>query len=327
MAREKPTLRRLVRRVGPAEAGRALLDVLAAWVPELADLAVSRARLRALIVAGEVYVDGLQRRSPGYVLRAGAKLDARLRRAALVSPLLQTDRPFALSAASILYRDEWLIAVDKPAGLPTHATADPSRPNLVAALQAHLAAGGRGSYVAVHQRLDRDTSGVVLFAIDPAANEGLAAGFVARDVEKTYLALVTPAGSGAVTGAAGAIFTIDAPLSVDASGRVRAGGPGAKPAATAVRVRERLGGLLLVEAHPATGRKHQVRVHLAHAGLPIAGDALYARGGPQAATLRPPRLMLHASRLVLPHPISGRRLVLESPLPADFERVLRAARR
>jgi RluA family pseudouridine synthase len=322
MAREQAATRRLVRRVGQAEAGRPLVDLLAAWVPGFTGLEVARARVRALIAAGAVHVDGVPRRSPSLGLRAGARVDVRLRLEALRSAPSRSDRPFTLGAAEVLYEDDWLTAIDKPPGLPTHATADPRRPSLVGALQEKLAAAGRGRYVAVHQRLDRDTSGVVLFATDPAANDGLARAFAGRQVEKTYVALALPAGAAAVP-AAGARLTVDVPLAVSEDGRVRAGGAGAKPASTEIIVREALPGLLLVEAHPVSGRKHQVRVHLAHAGLPVAGDPLYGVDSPGS---RAPRLMLHAAQLVLPHPISGRPLVIASPLPRDFALLLEQAR-
>jgi 23S rRNA pseudouridine1911/1915/1917 synthase len=323
MARERAATRRLVRRVGPAEAGRPLVDLLAAWVPEVTGLEVARARVRALIAAGAVQIDGVPRRSPSLGLRAGARVDALLHLEALRSSASRTDRPFTLGAADVLYEDDWLIAIDKPPGLPTHATADPHRPSLAGALQEKRAAAGHGRYVAIHQRLDRDTSGVVVFAIDPAANEGLARAFAGRQVEKTYVALARLPVGAAASVTKGSKLTIDVPLAVSQDGRVRAGGPGAKAATTEVTVRETLNGLLLVEARPASGRKHQVRVHLAHAGFPIAGDPLY---GVQAPGLPAPRLMLHAARLMLPHPISGRPLVLESPLPLDFVLLLEKAR-
>jgi len=329
MGRSGPTLR-VVRRVGASEGGRPLLDVLASWVADEFGDAVARARLRAQVVAGAVRVDGVAWRTPGRPLRAGAKLDALLLRAALRPPTERTDRRFTLSESSILYRDEWLIAVDKPTGLPTHVTADPRRPSLAGLLRerlsGRLSGSGHGAYLAVHQRLDRDTTGVVLFATDAAANAGLARAFALGEVRKTYLALV----ASAPAVAPGDHFTIAAPLGESsANGRVRVGGADAKPAVTEVWVRERLGRALLLELRPTTGRKHQIRAHLAHVGLPVLGDVVYGGSNPDArrrALPGVPRLMLHAARLELVHPVSGRRLVLESPLPADFADALRRER-
>jgi RluA family pseudouridine synthase len=173
---------------------------------------------------------------------------------------------------------------------------------------------------AVHQRLDRDTSGVVLFGVAPEANAELHRAFAERAVAKTYLALAA-----ARPGDAPRRFRVAAPLGPARGGRggVRVGGEGARPAETEVDVVEVIGRACLVEARPLTGRKHQVRAHLAHAGLPILGDPLY--GAPSRPAV--PRLMLHASRLALRHPTTGTPLVLEAPLPQDFQSVLRGLRR
>ena len=174
-----------------------------------------------------------------------------------------------------------------------------------------------GETVAVHQRLDRDTSGVVLFGLAAEANAGLARAFAGRDAEKTYLALtVRPSALPPRE------LALDAPLAAGGPARrpVRVGGDGALPAHTRVTVREVLGDALLVEARPRTGRKHQVRAHLAHAGLPVLGDAVYGAAGTA------PRLMLHASRLALAHPVTGRPLVIDCPLPSDFARFLEGLR-
>jgi len=226
-----------------------------------------------------------------------------------------SDRPFHLTSRAVLFRDGALLAVDKPPGLPTHATADPSRPSLVGHVERFLLEMGAGTYIAVHQRLDRDTSGVVLFAIDPRANEGLSRAFSGRGVEKTYVALTARP---AIVPRRG--LRVSVPLSAPGPGggrRVSVGGEGALPAETEIAVLEVLADALLVEARPRTGRKHQVRAHLAQAGMPILGDAVYGGAGGRA-----PRLMLHARRLALPHPLTGQPLMIESPLPADFEAVL-----
>ena len=303
----------LVRRVSPAEAGLRMADVLARWLPDVLGRPVAMARVRALVSAGAARVDGAVLKAAGRPLRAGQRVEALVRPELLRRRTERSDRPFRLEAGAILFRDEVLLAVDKPPGLPTHATADPSRPSLVAHVERHLRATGAGSYVAVHQRLDRDTSGVVLFATDRRANEGLAGAFAGRAVEKTYVAL-TARPPGPPPGR----LRVSVPLAAPGGGRrVTVGGAGAKAAETEVVVRETLASALVVEARPLTGRKHQLRAHLAHSGMPILGDPVYgdARG-------RAPRLMLHARRLALPHPLTGRPLVIESPLPADMQALL-----
>lgn len=313
---------RIVRKVAPGAAGRPLAAFLAdALAPALGGEA-PRSRVRALIAAGGVLVDGRPLRVPARPLRAGQRVEALVRLAEMRPPTAATDRPFELGPGAVLYRDRWLLAVAKPAGLPTHGTADPRRPSLVGHVERLLRGEGASPAVAVHQRLDRDTSGVVLLGLDAEANAGLARAFAGRAAEKTYLALTArpdrlPPRE---------VLRIDAPLATAGppSRPVRVGGAHARPAHTDVTIREVLGTALVVEARPRTGRKHQVRVHLAHAGLPILGDAVYGRAGDA------PRLMLHAARLAVAHPVSGRPLVIDCPLPGDFARVLerlRSARR
>ena len=308
---------RLVRRVAAAESGQALLDLLVAWLPSLTGSSPSRARVRAMVAAGAVRVEGVALRTPGRALRAGQRVEALVRTAALRGATAATDSPFTMSEAAVVFRDPWLLAVSKPPGLPTHPTADPRRPSLVSAVEGWLREQGMPARLGVHQRLDRDTSGLVLFTTDPAANPELARAFASGRVTKTYLALVVRP-----KGHLGDQLAIDAPLAISAKGTVQVarGGDAALPARTVVVVRERLGRLLLVEARPRSGRKHQVRVHLAHAGLPVLGDRVYGVGAPSVG-----RTMLHAWRLELPHPVNGRMLALESPLPPDFREALRSA--
>jgi 23S rRNA pseudouridine1911/1915/1917 synthase len=303
----------LIRRVSPSEAGRRVVDVLAGWLAERLGPPVPRSRVRALVASGGARIDGVVVRVGGRPLRAGQLVEAVVR-ADLLRPAAEaTDRPFALTEAAILFRDAALVAVDKPPGLPTHPTADPRRPSLVSHVLAWLGGEGAAPALAVHQRLDRDTSGVVLFGTDPRANAGLARAFAGREARKSYLALVVRP-----TGPLLRRLRIDAALGkADRQGRARVGGPGARDAATDVVVREVLPRALLVEARPATGRRHQVRAHLAHAGMAVLGDPLY--GGPADGVTR---TMLHAWRLELAHPLDGRPLAIESPPPADFRSAL-----
>lgn len=292
-----------MRRVASGESGLSLAAVWGEALREALGIEVPRSRARAMIAAGAVRLDGVPCRAAGRRLRKGQRVEAMARVGSLRPRTAATDRPFRLGPESILYRDAWLVAVAKPPGLPTHATADPRRPSLVGHLEKLLAAEGREPYVAVHQRLDRDTSGVVLFATAPAANAGLARAFGESSVEKVYWALTSrprhlPPRS----------FRVDLPLG--------------RPASTDVRIVEVLDTALLVEARPRTGRRHQVRLHLAHAGLPVLGDRAYGDPAGDVA----PRLMLHAARLSLTHPVSGARLVIECPLPKDLSAALARAR-
>ena len=232
----------------------------------------------------------------------------------------------------VLYEDEDLIAIRKPAGVPSQA-ANPERPDdVVMRLRAYLAErdGRADPYLGVHQRLDRDTSGVLLFTKRPEVNAALAKQFEGRTLKKHYLAVVTswPAHARELTlddqlrkADGGRMEVVAAPRGGRGQptprGRTlspspRGGGAGgAQRAVTHVRVKTRKDDRALLELRLETGRTHQARVQLAHAGAPIAGDPLY-RGAPA------PRLMLHAAGLELEHPRTGKRLVIRDEAPADM---------
>jgi 23S rRNA pseudouridine1911/1915/1917 synthase len=311
--------------VTQTEDGRRLDEIVSARVAEALRQPPSRAAVRRLIMAGGVKTGGRALRSPGRPQRAGVRLEVRLEPDRL-EPLRDAGSGWRLTPEAVLFADGVLLAVDKPPGLPTTPTADPARPSLVGAVRAYLASARPGSappYLGVHQRLDRDTSGLVLFATDPRANAGLARQFEDGEVEKTYVALTVrpkalPPPAWEVSG------QLDARDRGRAS-RVTSVRSGGQRAQTRFRRLEAHPYGLVVQARPLTGRKHQIRAHLAEAGLPLLGDAAY--GGPdRAGTLAVPRPMLHAARLRLRHPLSAEPLTIESALPADFERVLAALR-
>jgi len=292
--------------VPPEEEGRRLESIVGDGLAAHLGRPVPRSVVRRIVMAGAVRLQGRPLRRPGLPMQPGRRIEIALDPRRLDAR--ERDTPFTLTAREVLFRDACLLAVAKPPGLSSVPTADPSRPSLVRAVEEWLSTLGESTYLGVHQRLDRGTSGVVLFARDERANAGLAAAFQAHRVEKTYAAL-TSRPRRAVPDR----FEVDLPV-------------GGKPAQTRFSVVERLPGGLRVEACPRTGRKHQVRVHLAEAGIPILGDTRY--GGAAAA----PRPMLHAARLSLLHPVSGAPLGIECPLPADFRTALmtlgeRASRR
>jgi 23S rRNA pseudouridine1911/1915/1917 synthase len=275
------------------------------WLAELLGVEPTRAAVRRLVMAGALRMDGRPLRAPD-IIRAGAALVMTVR-----PDLVRREAPPALEAARILYEDDALIVVDKPPGLPTVATADPRRAHLVGLVEQFLAAREANTRPAgrlgVHQRLDRDTSGVVVLVKDPAANAALAEQFASRAVQKTYLAL-----TGRPARLPPERWRGEEPVDEPPAA--------ARPARTDFSIAEVCPRGLLVEARPRTGRKHQIRIHLARAGLAILGDATYGRAGGA------PRLMLHAARLELRHPLTGAALSVESPLPADFLACLEALR-
>ncbi|HEY6908209.1 MAG TPA: RluA family pseudouridine synthase [Myxococcales bacterium] len=225
----------------------------------------------------------------------------------------------------ILYRDEHVLVVDKPAGVLTV----PGRRDASVALSVAVREVAPEA-LPVH-RLDRDTSGVLVFGLGRAAHRALNAAFEDRRAEKSYLALVE--------GDLAEARKIDLPLSAGRRGGMRAGGD--LEAVTEVRPTERFGRYTWCTCLPRTGRTHQIRVHLAAIGHPLAVDPRYGSPGPlRARTLWAAapdpeavvldRTPLHAASLRLPHPSGKGWLLVESPLPADLARcldLLRAARR
>ena len=292
---------RTVRTRVPAEGAR-LAAFLEAWLPEALGRPFSRSMLRTLVMAGAVTVDGRPWRRPGAVLRRGAAVVARVDPGRLGPPAGERTVAEAFGADRFLYRDAMVLVVDKPAGLPMHATADPSRPNLYDLVGALLRAEGGAPYLGLHQRLDRETSGAVLFTLDRAANAAVARALATGDgIAKTYHALC-------------ARPRVRLPRTFRDEGPLEPGGPVAR---TAFEVLRPLGQALLVEARPETGRKHQIRIQLAARGAPILGDARYGGGGGAAR-----RVMLHAHRLAFRHPSTGATVTAESPYPPDFAALL-----
>jgi RluA family pseudouridine synthase len=226
----------------------------------------------------------------------------------------------------ILHRDAHVIAVDKPAGVLVVPGRGVSAPALSAEVREIVP-----DALPVH-RLDRDTSGVVLFAVTREAHRALNAAFEGRRAEKTYFALVR--------GDLAKAKRINLPLGEVRRGRVRSGGEGARPAETHVQPRERFGGYTFCTCLPKTGRTHQIRVHLAEIGHALAVDPRYGEdrplhvgdlwsGAPDPDSVVLARTPLHAAALRIPHPQRGW-LAVESPLPDDMARaldLLRAARR
>ena len=211
-----------------------------------------------------------------------------------------------MGESRVIYEDEVLLVWDKPAGVIVHADGSGAR-TLTDDVAAHLAAEGRvGVRPQAVQRLDRETTGLVLFSLDAATQPALDAQVAGHDMEKTYLAVV----SGRVSWAE---RVVRSPVGRDRhdARRMRACRPGqGKPAETRARRIAERGGRTLLLVTLVTGRRHQIRVHLASLGHPIVGDALY--GGARSAA----GLMLHAWREDVVHPVSGERLHLETVWPA-----------
>ncbi len=229
---------------------------------------------------------------------------------------------------AILYEDAAMLAVDKPAGvLAVRGREGAAEPSLLDEL-----ARERNEKLFIVHRLDRNTSGILLFARTAQAHRALNLAFEEGRVEKRYLALVKGVPEQSE-------LRVEVPLIAARRGKSRPAKAGelGKEALTIFKVLERFNGFALLEAVPKTGRTHQIRVHLRYAGFPLAVDSQYAnvdrllRGDLGLAPAEEPvleRTPLHAGELVVPHPETGRPLALHSPLPKDLEAalaVLRAA--
>jgi 23S rRNA pseudouridine1911/1915/1917 synthase len=296
--------------VDPTEAGRVDRIVLARFPGS------SRRRVAALFAEGGVRLDGALAKK-GDVAAAGAEItlahapitDAELRVVA------ETGAPVV-----ILYVDEDLVALAKPAGVPSHPLAAREVGTLANALVARFPEcaelGDDPREAGLAHRLDTGTSGVILAARTQAAWRALRDAFAAHRVDKRYLALVA-----AVVSAPGESARSLARSGDGRRARIAAVEEGGLPARTVWTVARRLGGYTLLSCESKTGRMHQIRVHLADRGWPIVGDELY--GGPA-----PPAPLaghfLHAAGLALAHPRTGARLVLEAPLPLERQALVDA---
>lgn len=311
----------------PARLDDFLLAALPAALERIPDApAMSKSKLRRLVVAGAVSVGGKQTRNMTQNLTAGTKVAVRFDTDKFAFEKQNDDIAFELTPERILFEDELVIAVDKPAGFPTEATMVASRDHLHAAVTRYLASrdGAESPYVGLHHRLDRETSGVILFTKDRAANAAVHKMFLEHLAQKTYQALAVRPAKMPKTA-----FTVENELgrisAKSAAGKWGAVTKGGDHAVTVFRILETGKRALLVEARPLTGRTHQIRVHLALEGLPILGDVLY--GGPSlSGGISFPRVMLHARTLAFPHPADGRTVTVSAPLPADFLAGLTALR-
>ena len=337
----------LTAELGPEQAGQRLDKALAGVIGETAGL--SRSRLRALIEAGQVSINGADARDPGAKVRPGVQVTVRVPPPA---PALPAPEAIPLT---VLFEDEHLVVVEKPAGMAVHPSPGHESGTLVNALLAHCGEtlsgiGGEARPGIVH-RIDKDTSGLLVVAKSDLAHQGLAAQFAAHDLERSYLALCWGApdrgdprlmGMPQVSAEAGWL-RIDAAIARHRTDRKRMAvvGAGGRRAVTWVRASERFGlssspamrpVVSLLECRLETGRTHQIRVHLTHCGHALVGDPVYGRPRvPAGEALTPaavealaafPRQALHAATLGFTHPLTGKEVRLSSPPPADFDALL-----
>lgn len=274
----------------PGEAGERLDKVSARR------LDLSRNAVRRLIDDGQLLVGG-RREGPSYKVRSGDLVEARVPEEG-VSP---EDIP-----VPVVFEDECLVVVDKPAGLVVHPGAgNPSGTLVNALLESGIAGGGDPVRPGIVHRLDRDTSGLMVVAKGEPAYSRLVGMMSRREVVRVYRAVVVGEGL-PETG------TIDSPVGRDPDNpTLMAAGVG-KPAVTHFRRLAEAGGHTMLRVRLQTGRTHQIRVHLSAIGHPVYADPLYG------TSVGNRRLWLHAERLAFEHPVTAERLALEAPLPRDL---------
>ena len=316
------TARRYEVTAAAAEAGVRLDRLLAQHLPQL-----SRSRIKALVVAGQVTADGATISDPSHRVKPGQNF-------AIVVPQARPAKPKAqVIALDIVYEDADLIVVNKPAGMVIHPAPGNPDMTLVNALIAHCGAslsgiGGELRPGIVH-RLDKDTSGLIVAAKNDLAHRALSVAFAAHDIERAYLAIVwgmpVPA-AGEIGGNIGRHPTDRKKMAIVARG--------GKAALTRYRVLRPLGpAASLVECRLATGRTHQIRVHMAAIGHPVVGDPTYGRmtaartsvlsAGTRKAVHDFHRQALHAYLLGFKHPGSHAPVRWEAELPSDMKALIR----
>lgn len=277
----------------------------------------SRTRIQSLIEAGAVSVDGSMAHKSGLMLNHGEMVQVR------IPPAEPTDLVPETIPLDIIFENDDLMVVNKPAGMVVHPAAGHASGTLVHAALAHapemVGLGGEKRPGVVH-RLDRDTSGLILLAKNDQAHHFLQDQFRLRKTVKTYIALVdgkppTPSGR------------IEAPVGRDSVHRKLMAVTGIKKgreAVTEYRTLENFKGHTLLDVHPLTGRTHQIRVHMKFIGCPVAGDTVY---GHRHATIGLDRQFLHAARLTIRLPGEGKARTFEARLPQELEKVLEQLRR
>jgi len=286
-------------------AGRRLDQALALMFPQY-----SRNRLQAWLKSGHVRIDGAALPAKA-VMSGGEKVDLAPPRAPQAAPRAQR-MPLA-----IVYEDDDLIVIDKPAGLVVHPGAGVPDRTLLNALLAHAPALAAVPRAGIVHRLDKDTSGLLVVAKNVSAQAQLAAQLATRAMRRIYVALVhgDPPASG----------RIDAPIGRDARVRTRmAISRRGREARTSFRVLERYGHAALIECRLDTGRTHQIRVHLQHIRHPLVGDTVYRRGTRHGVSF--PRQALHAAELALTHPRTGKMMSWQVRPPADMRQLIERLR-
>lgn len=279
---------------------------------------LSRSHIQKIIDAGGVLVDGMEARSssslePGSLVKVTIPDD-------ILSEFIPEDLPI-----EILFQDKDLAVIVKPAGMASHPYGNQMTGTLANALLFHVRdlSGINGVLrPGIVHRLDKGTSGVMLIAKNDRAHQELSGQFATRVVKKTYAAICR----GVLSETVG---IIEVPIGRSRQDRMKmeATGINGKEAVTRFRVSERFGRHTLVRCFPETGRTHQIRVHLAYIGYPVAGDGVYGTREVENLGLEQGRQLLHAEEISFRHPCTGETMTFKALFPSDFEAVLASLRK
>lgn len=273
---------------------------------------LSRTVAKKLIDLGSVHVNGRRLRNCSTLTAADDRIEVYVDHFPL--------SPYRISAEDVQFQDQYIIVLNKPANVDTQPTHARYKGTLYEALLTYLQNPFRKHHrpdIGMVQRLDRGTSGLIVFSIHPRAHKPMSRIFMEHRLEKRYLALV----HNAPETSKGEIVSSLARSRKD--NRVRSVARGGKEAITRYRVKEVFDGVALIELELVTGRSHQIRAHMAEQGCPLVGDVRYG-GSEDVNAFRFNRPLLHSSRLTFKHPVNSEELDFSLPLPEDMNRFLRS---
>jgi RluA family pseudouridine synthase len=300
------------------------------WLPRALGVPVGRSMLRSLFLAGGVYVNRHCEKRAVAEVYAGAVIEVYVDLDRMLKKSVPQLEEVSIDPDSVVFEDEWLIVINKPSGIPSQPTMDPRRANLFDLMKKFLSErdGVGAPYVGLHHRLDKDTSGLILFTKKEEANKGVSELFSQHQIRKTYQCISwrepgsKPLERGSEFEITNYLGKVSESEGKKKYGEVKSGGDLAQTRFTAIQVfRE----MVWLRAMPLTGRTHQIRVHCSGARLPILGDPMYF---PEniLPMIQVPRLLLHAAELDFTHPVTGKKIWMDCPLPEEFVSTLTQGR-
>ena len=305
----------MIEKTWTANEKKTLNEFLRQKIPELLEGEISNSKIRRLIVSGAVYINSRQCRIPSFKINSGSAIKVLIDKEKFFFEKQPEDADFELTENDVLFEDEYLIVINKPPFLPTEQTITGQRKNAhdcaVKYLWQKNPALRNPPYVGIMHRLDRETSGILLFTKSRSVNKDISEMFKTRGIKKIYRAVCT-----------GKLpeqkeFTVEnfiariSPKSSACKMGIVPESKGGLFAKTDFKIISEKNGFIQIDCQLHTGRTHQIRVQLSSVNLPIAGDELY--GG-----IKSDRIKLHARKMEFVHPVSKEKITIESKIPKDF---------